>query len=126
MKLHKNIKFIILAISLLVILIICIALYNKTYHININPDHVYEIQIKISYPYEEITVSEPEEINTYLETVQKLQFTHPHIFTGKGWSELVTIKLRNDDGIKTEYRYSLADDYISTGSFRYKIIYRYR
>lgn len=120
----RYIKFIVLAISLVVIFIICMALYNKTYLVNINPDNVYEIQTQLSGPYHVDTITDKEEINTYLETVQKLNFTHPHIFTGKGWSELVTIKMRNDNGIKTEYRYSLLGDYISTGSFRYKIISR--
>lgn len=125
MKLKKNLMFRLMTIIILTsIIIVIFLLYNKTYNININPDHVYEIQTQLSGPYHVDTITDQEEINTYLETVQKLQFTHPHIFTGKGWSTLVTIKLKNDDGIKTEYRYSLLDNYISTGSFRYKIISR--
>lgn len=103
-------------------LFIAYLFYNKIYKININPHQVYEIIIKKSYPYEEITLTTQEEINEYLKNVNNLKYTHPHINTGKGWNEDVTIKSINKDGIYSEYRYFILGDYISIGFFRYQLI----
>lgn len=115
-------KVIVLILFIIILAIIYIVLYNKTYHINVEANNVYEIQIKTLDPYQEKILTDVEEIKKYLEAVQKLQFTHPTIFTGKGWETDVTIKSRNSIGANTSYRYSIINNYIQKGSFRYKLI----
>jgi preprotein translocase subunit SecF len=115
-------KVILLVLLIFILAIIYIVLYNKTYHIDVEMKNVYEIQIKTLDPYQEKILTDVEDIKNYLETVQKLQFTHPTFFTGKGWETDVTIKFRNNNGANTQYRYSITNNYIQKGSFRYKLI----
>lgn len=118
----KNKKVIILILFIVILAIIYIVLYYKTYHINVEANNVYEIQINTLDPYHEKVLTDVEEINKYLKTVQKLQFTHPTFFTGKGWETDVTIKIRNRNGTNTKYRYALINNSIQIGSFCFKLI----
>jgi len=111
-----------LFLFIVILIIIYIVLYNKIYYINVDTNNVYEVLIKTSYPYQEKTLTDDKEIEMYLETLQKIRFTHPSINTGKGWETAVTIKSRNSDGINTEYSFFLLNNYIQKGHFCYKII----
>jgi hypothetical protein len=103
--------------------IIYLILINKTYHIKVNIDNIYEIQVKTSDAdgLHSKTITNVDEIKVYMEDALNMKFTHPKFNTGKGWVTSVDIKMRKKNGREWIYRYTLLDDRINIGSIQYKI-----
>lgn len=106
-------------------IVLCIALFSflfyKTYHIDLTADNVYEIQVKTAYPYKEEIITSREEIEKFVENLLQIRITNPTYYRGKGWETLVTIKMRNEKGMRRDYRYQMLDEFFIRGSLRYKI-----
>ena len=114
-------------ISLLLVIIIItmlLILYNKTYHIKVKIDDIYEIQVKTSDTdgLNSKIITNVDEIKEYMGKAQNIKFTHPHLNTGKGWVTLVDIKIKRKNGTEGTYRYTVLDDRINIGPFQYEII----
>lgn len=126
LKKWKNKKTIIFFSVILLIVVTYILVYNKSYHIKVRINDIYEIQIQTSnedgYGLKTETIKNEDKIKDFIKEAQKLKFTHPTYHTGKGWETAITIKMRDKDNINTEYKYTLLKDYINIGLFRYKII----
>ncbi|WFR54914.1 hypothetical protein QA584_14945 [Anaerocolumna sp. AGMB13025] len=120
----KSKKVILSLLFVLVMVIIYLILYNKTYHIKVNTDNIYEIQVKTSDAdgLNTKTITNVDEIKDYMDDALNMKFTHPKFNTGKGWVTSVDIKMRKKDGSEWIYGYTLFDDRINIGSIQYKII----
>lgn len=120
----KSKKVIISLLFVLVIIIIYLILYNKTYYIKVNIDDIYEIQVKTldAYGLNSKTITNIDEIKEYIGKAQSMKYTHPKFNTGKGWVTSVDIKIKRKNGTEWTYRYTVLDDRINIGSFQYKII----
>ncbi|MGB8454888.1 MAG: hypothetical protein WCD89_21480 [Anaerocolumna sp.] len=120
----KSKKVILSLLFVLVIITIYLILYNKTYHIKVDTDNIYEIQVKTSdaYGLDSKTITNDDEIIAYMDKALNMKFTHPQFNTGKGWVTLVDIKMKKKNGTEWTYRYTVLDDCINIGSFQYKII----
>lgn len=120
----KSKKAIIAIIFILAIVVVYIILYNKTYHIRVDIDDVYMIQIQTcdSDGFTTKTISDHDEIKAYVDKAKKIRFTHPKFYTGKGWTTMVDINMKNKKGAFRTYRYTISGDSIVIGSFKYDIL----
>lgn len=121
----KKIKKLIIAVAfLLVIVVVYIILYNKTYHIRVDIDEVYMVQIQTndSNGINTSIITDPNEIKAYVEEAKKIRFTHPKFFPGKGWTTMVDIKMKSKSGSEKTYRYTISDTNIVIGQLKFDLL----
>ncbi len=122
---QKWLRRIIILSGVLLVILLYLIFYYKTYSIRLEDREVYELMIQ-SPPASGLgldtkIITNPDEINTYLEQVNKLRFTHPRIDTGKGWVTRVDIKYISKSGHKRVISYTILGEKLRYGSFTYDI-----